>query len=142
MSTIRRIYRIEVGARHASWLKEKKIATSSGQSETYAMQSLVKEMVWARHLLAQLKLPQELPTVVQTDNEGVLKQSTKAINHTAAKHYRIAQAYIRNKVEDLTVKVVKVDTADNGADMFTKALHEGPFRRHCAEIMGPQEPVV
>jgi hypothetical protein len=118
---------------------ERKISTSTGQAETYAMQSVVKEVVWDRHLLRELRFPQVKPTDLQTDNDGVFKQSTKAINHAKAKHYRIAQAYIRDKVGDQTVRVTSVDTAKNPADIFTKALEASAFNRHRSTIMGPQE---
>ncbi len=92
-----------------------------------------------RHMLADLKMPCALATSVLTDNDGVLKQSTKTVNHTAAKHYRIAQAYIRNKGEDGTVLVGPVHTLLNPSDIFTKALHKMLFVRHKDKIMGPQE---
>ena len=106
----------------------------------YAAQSVVKELVWERHLLSELGFTQTKPTLLQTDNDGVLKQSTKSINHSTAKHYRIAQAYIRSMAENKTVTVERVDTAQNPADFFTKALHFPVFKRHRATIMGPQSP--
>jgi hypothetical protein len=123
----------------ASSKLERKISTSTGQAETYAMVSLVKELVWGRHLLQELLHAQEEPSVALTDNDGVLKQSTKAINHTTAKHYRIAQAYIRNH-NGTSVAVGGVDTSKNPSDIFTKALHAAPFLRHRAALMGPQVP--
>ena len=130
------------GAVMCSSSLEKKISTSTGQAETYAMQSLVKEVVWERHLLRELRFPQSNPTSLATDNAGVLKQSTKAVNHSTAKHYRIAQAYIRSMVNNKTIEVERVSTEDNAADLFTKALHAPTFLRHRATIMGPQTPVV
>jgi histone deacetylase 1/2 len=118
---------------------ERKISTSTGQAETYSMQSMVKEVVWDRHLLRELRCPQVEPTVIETDNDGVFKQSTKAINHASAKHYRIAQAYIRSKVADQTVKVISVDTDKNPADFFTKPLGTSAYERHRSAIMGPQQ---
>ena len=129
----------DYGAIACSSVLEKKVSTSTGQAETYALQSLVKEVVWDRHMLSSLKAPPQAPTIVLTDNDGVLKQSTKTINHTAAKHYRIAQAYIRRKGEDGTILVGGVDTTMNPTDMFTKALHAPLFKRHRHTIMGPQE---
>jgi hypothetical protein len=81
-----------------------------------------------------------MPTVIVTDNDGVFKQSTKTINHTAAKHYRMAQAYIRQKGEDQSIKVEQIDTKNNASDMMTKALHAPLFNRHRYRIMGPQLP--
>jgi hypothetical protein len=128
----------DFGAIMTSSKLEKKISTSTGQSETYAMTSLVKEVVWARHMLRELRHAQRGPTVLLTDNAGVFKQATKAINHTIAKHYRIAQAYIRSMVSDGVVEVAEVDTKENTSDMLTKALHAPLFRYHKAALMGPQ----
>ena len=72
----------EFGAVSCSSTLEKKISTSTGQAETYALQALVKEVVWARHMLADLKVPCKLATSVLTDNDGVLKQSTKTVNYS------------------------------------------------------------
>ena len=80
-----------------------------------------------------------MTTSVLTDNDGVLKQSTKAINHATAKHYRIGQAYIRSKVDDQTVNVEGVNTSQNPSDFFTKALLRPVFDRHRHAIMGPQQ---
>ena len=102
------------------------------------MQGLVKDVVWLRTLLAELGFPMKDATQLGTDNDGVFKQSTKTVNHTAAKHYRIAQAYIRQHWRELIIKVLSVNTNDNAADMFTKALNAGPFLHHRHGIMGPQ----
>ena len=102
------------------------------------MCSLVKEVVWDRHMLRELRHEKRKPTFLQTDNAGVFKQATKAINHTIAKHYRIAQAYIRSMTSDGIIKVEKVDTKDNVSDIFTKALLAPQFRHLKAMLMGHQ----
>jgi hypothetical protein len=56
----------------------------------------------------------------------------------AAKHFRISQAFIRGAAADGIVNVDKVDTHDNGADFFTKALTKEPFYKHRLSNMGPQ----
>ena len=75
------------GAICASSKLERKLSTSTGQAETYALVSLVKEVVWVRLLAWDLGFPFVGPTPVFTDNDGVLKQATKSINHATAKHY-------------------------------------------------------
>ena len=120
---------------------ERKIATATGQAETYGMRDLVKSTEWVRHLLDELSYGQKNSTKLGCDNDGVVKQAKKPINHTAAKHYRIAQAYIRDRGPEGSghVEIVPVSTEDNGADMFTNALH-GPKMKKCAdEVMGPQQ---
>jgi len=119
---------------------ERKISTSTGQAETYSLASLVKEVVWIRHLLHELRLPQTKPTMTGTDNQGVEIQATKSVNHATAKHYRISQAYVRSKDMDGTIKVVKVSTALNHSDFLTKPLCRLLFERHRDAVMGPQRP--
>jgi hypothetical protein len=130
----------EFGAIVCSSKLERKVATSTGQAETYALLALVKEVTWERHLLHELRFPQASPTLVLTDNEGVLKQSVNAINHAAAKHYRIAQAHIRSMVDNGTIETGGTPSAFNPADMMTKSLDKGAFLRHRFTIMGPQTP--
>jgi hypothetical protein len=119
---------------------ERKISTSTGQAETYSLASLVKEIVWIRHLLHELRFPQTKPTRTGTDNQGVEIQATKSVNHATAKHFRISQAYIRSKGEDSTIDVVKVSTALNHSDFLTKPLCKLLFERHRDAVMGPQRP--
>ena len=130
----------DYGCINARSTLERKIATSTGQAETYGLQSQAKQVVWERHMLKDMRHPMTKPTQVQCDNEGVVKQTTKFINHTAAKHYRIAQAYIRQLCAEKVIDVTKVPTTDNPADIFTKALHAPAFKKHRETVMGPQEP--
>jgi len=117
---------------------ERKISTSTGQAETYALASMVKEVVWIRHLLHDIRQAQGKPTRTRTDNQGVKLQATKAVNHATAKHYRISQAYIRSKGDDGTIVVEKVSSQMNHSDFFTKALCTELFERHRDAVMGPQ----
>jgi hypothetical protein len=119
---------------------ERKICSSTGQAETYAMVSAVKETEWERLLLSELGEPQLKATVLRSDNSGVVSQSTKQVNHTTAKHCRISQAYIRNRSGDEVIEVVKVSSENNCSDIFTKPLPADAFIRHRRTIMGPQSP--
>ena len=85
---------------------ERKISTSTGQAETYALASLVKDVVWTRHLADDMRRPQTNATELDTDNQGVHIQSTKAINHATAKHFRVSQAFIRGKEEELMIIIL------------------------------------
>jgi hypothetical protein len=119
---------------------DKKVSTSTGQAETYAFQELCKEIVWIRLLLYELGYGRDKPTKSRTDNDGVFNQATKAINHALAKHYRIAQGYIKMLEKDGVIAVDRVDSLENPADTFTKPLAKAAFEKHRLTIMGPQEP--
>ena len=78
------------------------------------------------------------PTKLGQDNDGVVKQSTKTINHTQAAHYRIAQAYIRQLVHNYVMKLFRLKTDYNWTDIYTKALNAPAYLRHQDEVMGTQ----
>jgi hypothetical protein len=130
----------EFGSVIASCNLERKICTSTGQAETYALQSLCKDTIWARGFLREVGYPMSRPTKLGQDNDGVLKQSKKTVNHTQAKHYRIAQAYIRQLAQNETIQMFRLSTEFNWTDIFTKALNAPAFLRHQSKIMGPQTP--
>lgn len=129
----------QFGCISSSSTLERKISNSTGMSETYAHMGLAKEIIWDRHILRELGFPQADATPALTDNEGVKNQSTKAINHAGAKHYRIAQAMIRQLNFDSVMKTTYVNTDSNPADFLTKALGGAAFARHRLSTMGPQK---
>ena len=105
------------------------------------MTALAKNLVWLWHLLHDLGFDHSTigPAEIMTDNQGVARQSNKFVNHAVAKHYRISQAYIRQLVGNLIMKVKEVPTDANPSDFFTKALNAALFTKHRAAIMGPQD---
>lgn len=130
----------DFGTVHSSCSLERKICTSTGQAETYSFSRLLKEIIWERKLLQELGFPQTDPTPCYTDNDGVVIQSTKMVNHAAAKHYRISQAFIRQVCSEGIATALPIDTHSNCSDIGTKALTGTLFLRHRAAIMGPQSP--
>jgi hypothetical protein len=128
----------EFGTIHSSSKLERKISNSTGMSETYSHAGLATELVWDRHIFRELGFPMKTASPALTDNTGVISQSTKAINHTGAKHYRINQAMIKQLNRDQEIKTDYVATDENGADFLTKALPFKAFAKHRLRTMGPQ----
>ena len=54
--------------------------------------------------------------------------------------YRVTQAFVREQVNEGLLKVEQVPSADNTADVLTKALAKVLFQKHRANLMGPQGP--
>ena len=129
----------EFGCISSSSTMERKLCTSTGQAETYAFARLCRQIIWERNMICEMGFPQLKPTEVLTDNQGVLIQSEKSVNHSAAKHYRIAQAFVRQLVTSGVVKGRAVGTDNDSSDLGTKPLLTEPFVRHRLKIMGPQQ---
>ena len=54
------------------------------------------------------------------DNKGAIDLSKNPVHHARSKHIDIRYHYIRQKVQDGSVQVLKVASNRNYADVFTK----------------------
>ena len=101
---------------------------------------MIKDTIWLRQLLHELGVTPTNATHQCTDNQGVFLQSSKQVNHATAKHFRIAQAFIRSHHDNGVILVDKVSTKENAADIFTKgSIPAAAFFKCRLEIMGPQD---
>ena len=115
---------------------ERRVATSTCEAESYALQHACKQVQWMRNLLSDIDFLGTGPTTVYEDNEGAIKLSKNAVWHKRSKHYRICQDYIRSLVAHEIVSVEKVATQDMEADIFTKPLTPAVFKKFADLIMG------
>ncbi|GKF48267.1 hypothetical protein Tco_0141518, partial [Tanacetum coccineum] len=82
--------------------KQSIFATSSADAEYIAAFDASKEVVWIRKFISGLAV-----------DHGVTK---------GARHFRAKVHYLRETIKMGDVKIEKIDTDDNLADPFTKAL--------------------
>ena len=100
--------------------RQRKVVDSTGQAETYAVVSLIKDLEWVELTCRELGLNPVRPIHIDVDNAGVVKQSENQVNHSNAKHYRVSQDLIRCRTKAGLIKLKKVHTKDNVADILTK----------------------
>lgn len=87
-----------------------------------------KEVVYFRDLLADINLMQLGPTVIHTDNKGVVDLSLDPIAFKKTKHILRAAQYVRDLVARRVVAVKWVAGTSNVADICTKAVSVAHFR--------------
>ena len=87
-----------------------------------------------RQVIEFLVLKVEYPITVNCDNAGAIFLAGNASGQRN-KHVNICYHYIREYVEDGTVKVVFVKSSDNEADLFTKNLNEQATKKHVSKFM-------
>jgi hypothetical protein len=104
------------------------IADSTTAAEYFALNAAAKEAIFIRDILDFLKLKQQQPTPIFCDSSGARSIATNPGSfHPKMKHLRVADHQVQQYVEMGEVSIQTVDTADNVADVFTKAL---PRERH------------
>ncbi|OQE71140.1 hypothetical protein PENNAL_c0111G02651, partial [Penicillium nalgiovense] len=115
--------------------RQKTVATSTMDAEYIACAEAAKEAMWIRNFINDLRIPGvHIDTVpLYIDNNAALKLTRNPEFHSRAKHIDVKHNFIREKVEEGLIDTQRVNTKDNLADVFTKALprstHEDLLRR-------------
>ncbi|GKE10633.1 retrotransposon protein, putative, ty1-copia subclass, partial [Tanacetum coccineum] len=109
------------------------VALSTIEIEYMALTEAVKEAIWLRKLLEELGV--ELNTVVVNyDHQGAIHLSRNHVFHERTKHINVHNYFIREVLEENTVKVLKVGTEHNASDALTKVVH-GRKLQYCLELL-------
>jgi hypothetical protein len=104
---------------------------STAAAELTEMYNCACDVEGLRHLMSEVGLHQQLPTVIYQDNmaaiqiamnRGALAKKTRAMSTRTLS--------VRNKVEDGKAIPIYLNTLDMVADIGTKALDATTFERH------------
>ena len=98
------------------------VALSSTEAEYMAVCSAGQEAVHLRQLLTGLQFAPTSPTVIFEDNQGCIALSENPVHHQRTKHIDIRFHYTRDLVACGDIKLKYIPTADQLADLLTKAL--------------------
>lgn len=102
--------------------KQQTVALSTTEAEYMAMSASVQEAMYLRNLQIELKLNDVKSTNIFCDNRSALNLSQASNYSPRTKHIDIRHHYIREKVQDGSIKFVAVSTDDMAADVLTKGL--------------------
>ena len=135
-STSRCVFTLGGGAITWRSVKQSCIADSTMEAEYVAACEAAKEAVWIKKFLSDLGVVriEQVPITLFCDNSGAVAQSKDPRNHKKGKHIERKYHIIRDIVARGDVVVAKIESANNLADPFTKALPQRTFESHLEEI--------
>ena len=112
-----------------SWSSKKQATTalSSMEAEYMALTHATREAIWLRSCLSKLHLPQSSATPIHVDNQAAISFANAQDFHMRTKHIDICHHFCREKIASGEIAISYINTTDNLADLFTKAL---PTPRH------------
>ena len=110
-------------------------AISSAESEWYAASCAALEIQYMRRLLEQLGFPQTSPTVTWEDNSAAICASTGQTSFRRLKHIDTRVYRLRQMVQEKILTLVKIASADNISDVFTKSVKTDTFVRLTSRFM-------
>jgi hypothetical protein len=109
-------------------------ALSTTEAKYVSATEGVKEAIWMQGLISELDVPQDV-IKVYCDSHSVICLTKNDMYHFKTKHIDIKYHFIRNIVAEGKIKVDKIHTDENPADMLIKPLSNTKFK-HCLDLVG------
>jgi hypothetical protein len=120
-----------------SWSSKKQnvVALSTCEAELYAEAAAIQEALWVRGMLAELGLGPSTASTIYGDNQSTIAVSKNGVKSQRTKHVDVKYHFVTDCIESEQVKIQWIPTAEQQADIFTKALHTPTFMKLRACLM-------
>ena len=116
--------------------KQELVALSTAESELYALTEITKDWKALHNNISDLSLftkneyVLQSPATVFVDNVAAQFMGSNRVNNNRTRHIDMRYMHIREYVESGSIRIEHVSSAENIADIFTKALPYDIFRIH------------
>ena len=113
-----------------SWqsLNQNVVALSSYEAEYTATTTAATQALWLSRMLAEL-LGRKVDVVeLKVDSKSALALAKNPVFYERSKHIRIKYHFIRDCLEDGSIKANHIATTDQLADILTKSLRKSKFQ--------------
>jgi hypothetical protein len=116
--------------------KKQSIVTLSIYEAEYVATSLgVSHAIWLKRLPQELMCPQLESTKIWVDNKSVIELAKNPVHHERSKPIDVRFHSIWKHTNDGVVRVIHVQSNDQAANIFTKALPK-PLFENCNQMLG------
>jgi hypothetical protein len=120
---------------------QKTISLSTAEAEYYAVSEMAIEIIYLRNLLRNMGFPQNDDTPVYEDNTACIEWGNHIIGgRERAKHIDIRKHFAHEVIQNRHMRLHRVSTSGQLADIFTKALPLPHFERCVVGLMGGPDP--
>jgi hypothetical protein len=115
---------------------QKLCAQSSAEAEIYAVTDSVKEALHIRLLCEECEIRKPgVPVRVHEDNNAAIMMGHGLRGSNAAKHFQVRLRFLHEHVRDKSIEFARINTADQLADGFTKALPGPAFFKFRGQVL-------
>ena len=122
---------VELWGSPIAWISkiQPTVALSTTEAEYMALCKLTQELFYFKNLCGEMNLKVKQPITMMEDNNSCIKICENHEMHQRTKHIDLRYHFIRDAIEHQIVKIEKVNSEDNVADIFTKPLARIKFQR-------------
>ncbi|GAW05279.1 Gag-Pol polyprotein [Lentinula edodes] len=120
-----------------SWCSKRQatVALSTTESEYIGLSRATQQAVWLTSFLSEVDLSQEGPVDMLGDNFGSVCLTENSKRHVLVKHIEMCHHYVQEKVASGEVRIRQIQSGENVADIFTKALN-GTIHSKLVSLLG------
>ena len=101
---------------------QKGTALSTCVSELYALTEATVHVIWHRNLLESMNYQQSNATNVFEDNQAAIQVCVNDVMTRRIKCVGVRLSFLRDQIHEGIINLLNVSSAENVADIFTKAL--------------------
>ena len=126
-----------VGSTPVTWSSRRQpsVQTSTFGAEFTALKKAVEQAITLRYYLRSMGINVAKPTPIFVDNMGVVLNASNPGSTLNKKSVALSYHFVREHVANDVVEIRKIDSADNYADPFTKALNSTDHHDFFYEVM-------
>jgi hypothetical protein len=127
---------VKLNGNAITWSSRKQtvVAQSTVESEYIALSEASRQVTWIQQMLQELDVILYKPVTIYEDNQGTIKLAENPLISKRSKHIAVRYHYIREKIEEGTIKLTYCPTKDMVADTLTKALAKPMFKWMAARM--------
>ena len=122
-------YCFTIGRNLISWkssLQQHIVALSTIEVKYVALTEAIKEAIWLRGITNELGIMCSSMKLF-CDSQNAIHLSKNSMFHKRTKHIDVRLHFVRDIISQRVIKVEKISTLTNPADMLTKAIPVGKF---------------
>ncbi|KAK3013733.1 hypothetical protein RJ639_009807 [Escallonia herrerae] len=129
-------YFVSLGNSPISWRTKKQstVSRSSAEAEYRSMTVTTCELTWLKSFLLSLSVHHDHPMRLFYDNQAALHIASNPVFRERTKHIEIDCHYVREQLLAGNISTAHVHTAQQVADIFTKALGRHQFHYLCGKL--------
>ena len=110
------------------------VSLSTTEAEYIALTEAAKELIWLQRLFSDFDYPQQ-GSALYCDSKSAIDLAKNAVFHSRTKHIEVRYHFIRSKLDEGKLQVLKINTKDNPADALTKVVPREKFE-FCRASLG------
>lgn len=114
---------------------QKRTALSTAEAEYRAATIATKDVLWLLNLLAEIGRAEKNPAVLYEDNAACIKMVENPVISGRNKYVELDCHFVREHHDLGNIKMKKINTDNQRADLLTKNLARALFDKHTTKIM-------